>query len=315
MKNHWKNILIITNIITLALLILCWSWGNSIATAQGGATGTVQGEGSSQSANNACVQSEDPGDFKFDGPKAKQLVINYTLDHWEDINRENTRKANEAGASLPGSDPSFIDLQNMKDSRCVWFSLSRLKGFIKKIEENAAANMSTGSNKDQKCCETLGIRIYFAEYDEGLVNAFNTENPCFNPEQNYAKKSTLIMIPTFRMSDGKDHDFNPLKHVDCSSPIDTTIWNGIIMALMMNHGGMAPPPFPSGSATYTYNPGPCTEFGNDPVTVTYAGCGADFMIYAVDPTPNPTNPNETVNPYRGQTTAPSVPGNWKNYKQ
>jgi len=230
-----KKPLIITNVITLVLL--AWSLFHCYMHQEHGQTKVLPA--------GTCSQTSDPGPFDFGSYNAKQLVKAYTNDHWDAIN---TRTS-------PNKYPS--------DSRSVWFSLSRLKGFIQAIETQTAAHL------DSNCCGTLGIRIYFGEYTPELLDSFKNV-PGFNSNnQDYLRKTTLLMIPTYRMTDGKDHDFNPSKTSIICNAIDTSIWNApTIMALMMNHGGIIPPPFPSRLCN------------------VYMGSGADFMIYAADPISN-----------------------------
>ncbi len=260
MKNHLKKILIITNIITLGLLIWCWCCcsccfhtENNSTTNDTGSNRVIKGKGGCET----CVQTPSTYDFQFNGDDAVKLVANYTADHWEKINNANTG--------------------NIKDSRAVWVSISRLKGFIQTIENKASIALPG-------CCCDLGIRIYFAEYDAALVAQFQAEtsgNPLiaerFNVNnENYTDKSTVILIPTYKWeTDGKHHDFNPLAAITCNSVQPESTWHAPILALAMNHGGIVPPPYPT-----RYCP-------------AYMNSGADFMIYGVD-FPLLNSPNQHI---------------------
>ena len=71
------------------------------------------------------------------------------------------------------------------------------------------------------------------------------------------------MIPTYRTNLGIDRDFNPMNLTDCSAGVNEKTFTGTIMALMMDHAGIIPPPWASRS---------CNNYMNS---------GADFLIYGV----------------------------------
>lgn len=187
-------------------------------------------------------------DYRILSGNAVEMVSIYSTDHWKKINNGNTN--------------------DVKDTRSVWFSLTRLKGFIQYIE-GRAANIGI-----DQCCDTLGVRIYFAEYDEFLQNKFFPDAP------NYRYKTTLLMVPTLGHTTPPvgstpgyhaNYDFNPdfytgTKIFHCETFMNDSAWSSSTMvALAMNHGGAVPPPWPSNN---------CPD---------YAKCGATFMLTKIDP--------------------------------
>ncbi len=257
-----KKILLFTNAVTLGLLIWCWCFHRCIHT-QPKPMGIDTSTHRIKEACETCVQTADSGPFDFDGDFAVKMVTNYTADHWMAINNANSG--------------------NIKDSRSVWLSISRIKGFINAIEDSAI-------NKLPGCCCDLGIRIYFAEYDSALIDTFQRQtNGTFNPNnEHYAGKTTVLLIPTYKWTDGTQHDFNPIDPtIRCNMLQPESTWHHPIMALAMNHGGVIPPPFPSKFAP------------------AYMNSGADFMIHGVDI--EPTNSNSSPNPYF-YYSVPTTPG-------
>lgn len=255
-----KKVLFITNVVTLVLLSITWFAGCECPDPP---------PPPPPPPVSACAQPVDNGTFTMNSELAIQMVAQYTKDHWEDVNNSNNSNSNTTPVA------------NIKDSRSIWFSLSRLKGFIQAIENNAALNM-TGN-----CCENLGVRIYLAEYNKDIIEKFNDESQGqFDPTYTGLCKTTILMVPTYRMSDGKNHDFNPLHSYTCNVTDTSGLsWGPTMLALTMNHGGIAPPPYPS------------------KLCMGYKNCGADFMVYAVDPKPvpltilNASGSSNTVNPY------------------
>lgn len=257
-----KKVLIITNVITLGFLLCTWAVGCDEPGTKN------EPDNPNNSKCETCTQTPN-GKFDFDGEDAIKLVANYTSNHWLAINNANSG--------------------NIKDSRSVWISLSRLKGFIKAIEDSATSKLSG-------CCCDLGVRIYLAQYDEALVDKFKNataNDPIkanrFNPKnENYANKTTAILIPTYTWDNGTIHDFNPLDGVTCGSLQPESTWHKPILALAMNHGSIIPPPFPSKH---------CPD---------YMASGADFMVYGVDVVPTSSN-GPSPNPYFEWTATQMAP--------
>lgn len=104
------------------------------------------------------------------------------------------------------------------DAHSVWFDLPALKSFIAEIEAQAQIiNPNVQSND-------LGIRFYYAAYPE---------NPAQPVPSNYAKRHTLVMIPT-KEEEGLHYDFNPFQEEGKALSV-----TGI--ALAENHGTLIPP--------------------------------------------------------------------------
>ncbi len=222
--------LAVTNLLTLALLI----W---VATSYWSLRGSIV-----VTDPCSCIQKPDldKNGYNIRADEAKKMVTNYN-DRWNVIN------ANDVNSSAC-----------FQDSRCAWFSISRLKGFIKEIESQSCINL-----KDP-CCDTLGIRIYFGEYDPGLIASFKNQYPAFNPgNKDFTYKTSLLMIPTYRTSNGIDRDFNPLFATNCNDGYNEKSFSGTMLALMMDHAGIIPPPWASST---------CNNYKNS---------GADFLIHVV----------------------------------
>ena len=139
------------------------------------------------------------------------------------------------------------------DSRCVWFSLARIKRFVYEIEYKMCSKTN-----DMDTTE-LGVRMYFAEYP-ALANLPSNIDPT------YAGLHTLIMVPTYW--DGRvDRDFDPAYIGSNGRPTPMDSVGDNLSALvtqglpanntMRNHGSMFPPPYPVTTCS-----------------------GADFMYYA-----------------------------------
>ncbi|WP_411811321.1 hypothetical protein ACLB9Y_15295 [Chryseobacterium scophthalmum] len=109
--------------------------------------------------------------------------------------------------------------QNMTtgDAHSVWFDLPTLKSFIAEIETQAQIINPNVQNDD------LGIRFYYAAYPETTVQP---------TPSNYAKRHTLVMIPTKKEQD-LNYDFNPFEGKALA------VTGGL--ALAQNHGTLVPP--------------------------------------------------------------------------
>ncbi len=137
---------------------------------------------------------------------AQKLVNNYKNNHWKTLN---TYCASLKQNNAP----------NAQDSRCVWFSLDDLQQFITQI---------AGQNAD-------GIRIYFGEYSQDVINEMNNDDElagCIPNVELYNGLATVVLIPTTDI-DGVSTDFNPAAQ-DYSNPDDLSAFN---------HGSLVPPPF------------------------------------------------------------------------
>lgn len=110
--------------------------------------------------------------------------------------------------------------QNIKidDAHSVWFDLPALKSFIAEIEAQAQIVDPNVQGND------LGIRFYYAAYPE---------DPAQPIPSNYAKRHTLVMIPT-KEKEGLHYDFNPFQEEGKALSV-----TGI--ALAENHGDLIPP--------------------------------------------------------------------------
>lgn len=107
------------------------------------------------------------------------------------------------------------------DAHSIWFDLPTLKSFIAEIESQA---LSIDANVQET---DLGIRFYYAAYPDVPEPTVPTD---------YAKRHTLVMIPTKKESD-LNYDFNPLAETDNA----LAVAGSIINALAMNHGTLVPP--------------------------------------------------------------------------
>lgn len=110
----------------------------------------------------------------------------------------------------------------MDDAHSVWFDLPTLKSFIAEIETQALTIDPNVENED------LGIRFYYAAYPTTPVQPIPS---------NYAKRHTLVMIPT-KKEGGLNYDFNPFEEDEKALAI-----TGITpkLALAQNHGDLVPP--------------------------------------------------------------------------
>ena len=236
-----KRLLLITNLLTLALLIFfgiryykCYSSPPAPPSAC---------ENCCQEPDNTIATGTSQP-FSMSREDARNMVGNYTTNHWQTINASHS----------PATGGCWVD------SRSAWFSISRLKGFIKAIEDQSNTVIPN-------CCDSsLGIRIYFASYNREQIIRFGLDN-------SYANRHTVLLIPTYKC-DGKDHDFNPLYQPETARACcnnDSLQWSGAtVMALTtMNHGNIIPPPYPDAMR--------CTE---------YRTSGANFLLNVVDPSVN-----------------------------
>lgn len=171
--------------------------------------------------------------MRIDVATAQELIQNYKQNHWTIING--------CCPSLK-ENPNYPDVQ---DSRAVWFSLEELNAFIKAI--TAAGG--------------TGIRFYFGEYSADIVNnavnaMANNQNGMDNtvPANQLNARianigagtglQTIVMVPTSVDGNGNNADFNMVDHsFTFNNPGDLAC---------ENHGGFAPPPWPSQMAGNTY---------------------------------------------------------------
>lgn len=108
----------------------------------------------------------------------------------------------------------------INDAHSIQFNLKVIKDFIARIEEEAFAVDPYLTE------EKLGIRMYYGAYDEV------TEEPI--PED-YARKHTLVMVPTITTEEDIIEDFNPF------ASESQTSFGLIPRALSQNHGVLVPP--------------------------------------------------------------------------
>ncbi|MCW3121403.1 MAG: hypothetical protein JWQ38_895 [Flavipsychrobacter sp.] len=162
---------------------------------------------------------------------AKTLIKNYTDNHLAVINSSTALTA----LRQPDS-PS--------DSRCVWYSLDTLKRFISEIESNTYVKCNDISGD-------LGIRFYYGEYPAPDSELWGTPSMPVEYEP-YAGMHTLMLTPTY--NDGtKNVDFDPtFAHMNGTPVPITEVFTMVGPAplpstnvLMMNHGHLTPPPFPT----------------------------------------------------------------------
>lgn len=123
---------------------------------------------------------------------------------------------------------------NMNDAHSIWFRIDIIKEFIEQIEHDAKLIDPQCSDKD------LGIRFYYAAYPE---------NPTEPIPQDYAKRHTLVMIPTKKKDDGSgemlNYDFNPYDDDSDDDKNNALALTGGVgkstNALAQNHGKLNPP--------------------------------------------------------------------------
>lgn len=110
---------------------------------------------------------------------------------------------------------------NIEDAHSVWFDLPTLKNFVAEIEAHAELI-------DQNVKDTdLGIRFYYAAYPAVPESSVPAE---------YAKRHTLVMIPTKKLNN-LNYDFNPIENTSESLAVAGSLSN----ALALNHGTLVPP--------------------------------------------------------------------------
>ena len=213
-----KKFLIITNVFTAFILasVLYTSCNKGVI------------EGDIATTCYACDPSETtpPVSAKY----IYELISRYRKRHYSDLMRT--------------GNPNGFNLIDKPDSRSVWFSLNKLKNFIRDIEVKAAASLDSTNCAKSHCELNLGVRVYFGEY-----GGPNTSVPGFNDLH------TLVMVPTYQdktASGVNTHvDFDPNNSAVCSGrtiPLDTSL-NSLALALTpdiagMNNGNLIPPPDP-----------------------------------------------------------------------
>ena len=106
----------------------------------------------------------------------------------------------------------------MDDAHSIWFDLPTLKNFIAEIETQAQAIDPNVPSVD------LGIRFYYAAYPQVPQQPIPS---------NYAKRHTLVMIPT-KKKESLNYDFNPFEEGKALAVTGE-------LALAQNHGTLVPP--------------------------------------------------------------------------
>lgn len=170
-----KKILIATNIVTASLLLLAFM----------------------KPGNNKLPESTNLGpvtniSLGVNMNVAKDIVTNYKTGVW------NGRKVNN---------------KNYKDARSVWFSLAKLKNFIKDLELKVIGNAVT----KPKCTIDdfdLGVRIYFGNYPSTQAlwdsSRYGTYFDDHLLPENYMGLHTVMLVPTlYNQDDGFHYDFDP----------------------------------------------------------------------------------------------------------
>jgi hypothetical protein len=95
-----------------------------------------------------------------------------------------------------------------KEARSVWFSLAKLKAFIKDIETNSGTRCVNDTF-------SLGIRIYFANYPDSTTIRSKGYNSYFENHKlpaEYQNHHTVVLVPTiYNQADSFYYDFDPRK--------------------------------------------------------------------------------------------------------
>lgn len=166
---------------------------------------------------------------------AKLLIKNYGDNHLATIN----------------STPALTQLRqpgSTSDSRAAWFSFEDLRRFMAQIESNTFVTCNNVSGP-------LGIRFYYGEYPDCNSPLWGTPvlpigAPLFL--ERYAGMHTLLLVPTY--NDGTNNvDFEPNFANAGGTPMPITqVFQTVAPTpgtatnvLMMNHGQLAPPPYPT----------------------------------------------------------------------
>jgi len=159
----------------------------------------------------------------------------------------NKRITNKVIQNRPSQDPLYPGTE--PDVRAIWFSIERLKGFVREIEKGYCG----------KTCEKsqLGIRIYYARYPDS-----SKYKDLIGIPRDFENRHTVFMVPTY--FNGKHHeDFDPRYFDKGCKPTSLSVVMGAepsqradtslaktMFALMstidntsMNHGGIIPPPY------------------------------------------------------------------------
>jgi hypothetical protein len=171
--------------------------------------------------------------------------------------KEMTDIYNQLGSSKKISNQAILRIakqsnntiaDSVDDSRAIWFSLERLKGFITVIERATCG----------KKCDSLrlGIRMYYARYPNPL-----NYNDLKTVPDDFENRHTIFMVPTY---DSAYHhvDFDPryFKNNSCwpaslinvldaapkAKAPDSLAMFGFTPTIdqqSMNHGDLIPPPY------------------------------------------------------------------------
>lgn len=185
---------------------------------------------------------------------AKDMVRNYRNNHLQHVQNHMTMGDGSQGGN--------------GDARSVWFSMNTIKKFIHSIEKTVC-DTCPGNN-------TLGIRIYYAEYPNNEDwNTYKNNSVALDEmaDMNMYGYHTVMLVPTFRQG-GIDVDFDPRHWSNSCQPKpmdavynsivknDTTFVNPTNTTLyvllggddpentgespngsMQNHGALIPPPY------------------------------------------------------------------------
>ena len=113
-------------------------------------------------------------------------------------------------------------------SRSVWFGLKDLEDVITAIN---------GINKKDKTKFGNGVRIYFAKYKKGGYEDVNTPHG----KQNYNKKRTLVIIPTYTMESTGSIFHDDIERSDVQKSLIEKTKPGKKDLEAFNHGELCPP--------------------------------------------------------------------------
>lgn len=146
--------------------------------------------------------------MSLDTSYAKGLVENYANNQWQFINAQFAQ-------------------DGIKDSRCVWLSLTDIQNFLAEIQQQ---------NPEGKA--TNGVRIYFGAYSAAAPSPVSAD---------YNRLHALVMIPTYRGNDGKNYDYD--------AATGTSDFANLTTVSALNHGSLFPPPFNIAGPNNMYDQG------------------------------------------------------------
>jgi hypothetical protein len=217
--NPMQKISLLLNIIFLAIIVAFVF--DSCKDKKENSTNTTTPDKMKEYYCNPCLDTRDISKSSY--VLNKNLLFEMTR-----LNHEYSHKIENKA-----SNGNLVD-----DSRAIWFSLSRLKGFIEEIERVNCRNS----------CDTtlaLGVRMYFGVYPD--PNEF-PEIARGGNSDNLQNRHTIFMIPTYDDSLGFHRDFDPRQVQSYCSPPPPDGPSIISLSTLidksaMNHGDFIPPPY------------------------------------------------------------------------